>query len=326
VSSSDEVRELVRDILSDDPAGGWRPAWDRLSEAGLTLVGLREEQGGSGGTLHDLVAVVEEVAAAGVPTPLIENHTARWLLGPDAPDEGQILSAAHSNDLHVADGRLSGVVPQVRWVDSSTELVLTGPALPSAVRVRPADVSVQALPGRISATEQPAVVTLADLPLGDRRPATEAEDVVARLALLRAAALTGAARATYSLTKNYVTTREQFGAPLIRLQPVAAGIAAMSVAVLQARTALDLALERPDDVPTATVARVTAGRSASAVATIGHQLHGAMGVTQEYPLHRLTSLIWSWRDADLPEREWLGRTGELVLMGGEASLWEIGRG
>jgi acyl-CoA dehydrogenase len=325
VSGGDEVRELVRDLLSGDVAvKGWQAAWDRLAEAGLPLVGLPEEQGGSGGTLQDLAAVVEEVAAAGIATPLVENHVARWLLGAEVADDASILTAAHDDAIHVVAGTISGILPTVEWVDAATRLVLAGRRLSGCVWVRTSDLRVEELPGQVRDAGHPAVVTLEAAAAEDGPPGPSSDRVLARFGLLRAAALTGAARATYSLTKDYVSTREQFGAPLVHLQPVAAGIAAMSVAVLQARTALEIALERPTDLAAATVARIVAGRSASAVASTGHQLHGAMGVTQEYPLHRLTSLIWSGRDADLPERAWLRRAGEDVMAGGEEALWHFG--
>lgn len=325
MSDRDEVRDLVRDLLADDAtARGWPSAWDRLTEAGLPLVGLPEEQGGSGGSIHDLAAVVEEVAAAGIATPLIENHVARWLLGAEVSEDATILVAAHSDDLQVVEGRLDGVLPAVPWIDVATRLVLSGRRLERCVWVRPSDVRVEAFPGPIVGGGRPAEITLEGVAVEYGPPGPSSDQVLARFALLRAAALTGAARATYSLTKDYVSTREQFGGPLVNLPAVAAGIAAMSVAVLQACTALEIALERPDDLAAVTVARVSASRSASAVATAGHQLHGAMGVTQEYPLHRLTSMIWATRDADLPEREWLRRTGQQVLAGGEDALWHFG--
>jgi acyl-CoA dehydrogenase len=327
VSDRDEVRELVRDLLSGDAAGsGWQGAWDRLAEAGLSLVGLPQEQGGSGGSVQDLAAVVEEVAAAGIATPLVENHVARWLLGAEASDDPSILTAAHNDDLHTVDGTVSGVLPAVEWVDVASRLVLAGRHLAACVWVRPSDLRVEVLPGPVAAAARPAEVTLESVAAEHGPPGPPSDQVLARFGLLRAAALTGAARATYSLTKDYVSTREQFGGPLVHLQPVATALAAMSVAVLQARTALEIALERPDDLAAASVARISAGRAATAVASTGHQLHGAMGVTQEYPLQRLTSLIWTGRDADRTEREWLRRAGEEVLADGENGLWHFGVG
>ena len=39
------------------------------------------------------------------------------------------------------------------------------------------------------------------------------------------------------------------------------------------------------------------------VASIAHQLHGAMGYSQEYPLHHRTRRLWAWRDAWVSQAE-----------------------
>ena len=38
------------------------------------------------------------------------------------------------------------------------------------------------------------------------------------------------------------------------------------------------------------------GEAAGIGAAIAHQMHGAIGFTQEHQLHYLTRRLWSWRD------------------------------
>jgi len=68
-------------------------------------------------------------------------------------------------------------------------------------------------------------------------------------------------------------------------------------------------------------ARVTAAGTATLVARSAHQLHGAVGVTQEYALHRHTRNLWNWRDADESERAFSGRLGAMALAVDENTLW-----
>ncbi|WP_186526218.1 acyl-CoA dehydrogenase family protein [Leekyejoonella antrihumi] len=149
--------------------------------------------------------------------------------------------------------------------------------------------------------------------------------VLGRIRLLRAAALLGAAHAAYDLTKAYVSTREQFGAPLLKIPAVGANLAVMQTELIQADAGLRRALVTGDnlDAASAQVARLMAGRCADRVATLAHQLHGAMGVTEEYPLHRLTRRIWAWLDADLPDRYEAISPGTQAVSGGEANFWEV---
>jgi acyl-CoA dehydrogenase len=50
-------------------------------------------------------------------------------------------------------------------------------------------------------------------------------------------------------------------------------------------------------------ARITAATAATDVARLAHQLHGATGITREYPLHRLTRRLRAWPDTETAEHE-----------------------
>jgi acyl-CoA dehydrogenase len=144
--------------------------------------------------------------------------------------------------------------------------------------------------------------------------------VRARLGLLRAAALTGAAEGAYLLTRDYVIARQQFGKPLIRIPAVATNLARMKTAVLQSEVALARAGD--EQLSSVAAARVLAGEAATETARLAHQLHGAMGITAEYPLQSYTRRLWAWRDADLDQRAWSVLLGRLAAAGGEAAVWQ----
>ena len=57
-------------------------------------------------------------------------------------------------------------------------------------------------------------------------------------------------------------------------------------------------------------ARTLAGDAAIVGARTAHQVHGAIGVTMEYPLQRLTRRLWEWEAADGTAARWAGRLGE----------------
>ena len=67
------------------------------------------------------------------------------------------------------------------------------------------------------------------------------------------------------------------------------------------------------------IAKARAGEAAGKVAEVCHQVHGAMGFTQEHPLHFATRRLWSWRDEFGHETFWQERIGRMVCSaGGEA--------
>jgi acyl-CoA dehydrogenase len=75
------------------------------------------------------------------------------------------------------------------------------------------------------------------------------------------------------------------------------------------------------DTASVAAARIVAASGATEAARLAHQLHGAMGVTQEDGLHRLTTRLWAWQDAVTSEREWSILLGEAAIDGGEELLW-----
>lgn len=78
----------------------------------------------------------------------------------------------------------------------------------------------------------------------------------------------------------------------------------------------------PDEATAAVaVARITTAQAATEVARLAHQLHGAMGITQEYPLHHVTRRLWAWRDAVAGERDWTDELGRRAADLGETALW-----
>jgi len=80
----------------------------------------------------------------------------------------------------------------------------------------------------------------------------------------------------------------------------------------------------PDNLPTDIVlAGGAALRSIGIAAGLSHQLHGAIGVTEEYRLHFLTKQLWAWRDEFGNEAYWQARLGRRALQAGGPGLWPL---
>ncbi|MEU8068860.1 acyl-CoA dehydrogenase family protein [Micromonospora sp. NPDC049151] len=319
----DELRELTDDVLGGhggDPDG--LPAlWSTVHELGWTGVSVPEGAGGSGGTLTDLAALVRGLGRHGVSLPLAETVLAARQLaaaGRDLPDG--VATVVTGGGLTVAGGRLRGTAARVPWAAAArTLLVYAG----DEAFVVPADhPGVRVAPGRNLAAEPRDDVAF-DVPVTDGMRLTgaaPAATVRAEAALLTAAALTGALETAVEHTRQHVTTREQFGRPLLAFQAVGQTLARMTSHTLLAGTAVDAALAGPDPLRVA-AARVLSGRAATLVARGAHQLHGAMGVTREHPLHLSTRRLWSWRDENGTQRFWAATLGAALVPRGSAGVW-----
>ena len=110
-----------------------------------------------------------------------------------------------------------------------------------------------------------------------------------------------AAGAALDLALLHTRTREQFGRPLVRFQAVAQLLAVLAGQVLVLRAAV----ESEDEA----VAKIVGGAAVGEITRIAHQVHGALGYSDEHPLHRFTRALWAWRDAGGVESEWAHRYG-----------------
>jgi acyl-CoA dehydrogenase len=170
-------------------------------------------------------------------------------------------------------------------------------------------------------------------------PAGTADYARRLLRLFRSLLIAGAAQRALDLTVTYVQEREQFGRPLARFPTVQQELARMAgeVALISAATqaavaAQDLAAKgtaaedpaagglagagRPGagaGVSAVVAAKAQASSGAGVVAAIAHQLHGAIGTTQEHRLRLTTTRLWSWRDEDGSEAECFAELGRAAL-------------
>lgn len=314
---TDELRNLIDDLA----ASGNPDLWVSLVELGLPRIGIAEEKGGSGGSLDDLLVVVESLAGHGIGVPVVEAATAEWLLGhAGALPEGLTTVLLLDEAPDAASGTVRAELTSVPWARDAARLVLCAPGgTPLLVDLRDPTVTVRNV-DNIAGEPRDSVV-LARTPVTPVDGAPPYEEVRERLALLWSAAVLGASHGAYRLTKDYVSGREQFGAPLLRIPAVAGNLARMRVQLVQADAALSLAREARALGGAAEVVRITTAAAATEIAQIAHQMHGAMGITEEYPLHRLTRRLWSWRDAVASERHWAESLGRRAAEAGESGVW-----
>lgn len=322
VENHRDLAKLVQDIAKDvAPTFAEEPpvAWAQFLDLGLTAVSADESAGGSGGTFLDEVVLCEQSAYCGLDLPLATNLVASWVLARSGQEVTAVTRGLVTGNCFDEDGRLD--LPWGRWLD---EVVLVGAdatvsvAREVAVMARRADLSG----GPLDAVALGAVTVLEH----GHDVATTAR---ARLGVLRAAEILGAARGVHAQAQAHVASREQFGSPLIRIPAVAASLAHMRTGLIQLEIVVEraaLIAEREAGeglLEAAAICRTIADEVATDVAARGHQLHGAMGITEEYGLGRLSRRLWSWRDADGGARAWTALAGQAARREGEAAVWDL---
>jgi acyl-CoA dehydrogenase len=254
--------------------------WSALAEGGWLDILLEEERG-----LGYLGLVAEALGGAGVAVPLVGTAVV-WptLFGGSAgarrvgvADAGeQYPSAPGRGDLLCEDGVGAEVVVVLREEMAgiheafSVEAVggLEGDGL---VRLR--------LEGRpVDRCTDPELVAEA------RR----------RAAALTAAEMAGVIDRIASMTASYVAERHQFGRPISAFQAVAHGTARLATLAQAATWSARLACSSTDPSDTAAAKGWISSASVEA-AGLAHQLHGAIGFTEEYGLQRLSKRLRTLR-------------------------------
>ena len=123
---------------------------------------------------------------------------------------------------------------------------------------------------------------------------------------------------------DYVNTREQFGRPLAKFQAVQQSLAILAVeaaAVNSAGAGSALALDHGDAMFEIAAAKLRTNQAIGIGTAIAHQAHGAIGFTQEYPLHPFTRRLNHWRTEYGNDRYWSEKLGSEVVKIGADELW-----
>ena len=337
-------QHVTKDRLEAADTGAWQAEiWQAVAEAGLPLALVPEAQGGIGLTPAVAMRLVRRAACFALPVPFGEAMLAAafW-----AAASGEILDESASLAPVTSAGGfavrrdgtnhvLDGCAARVPWGrDVETVLVHARDEAGADCLARVPRAAFRVTPSRNLANEPRDRLTAEDVELAEDavRPAPPLPPggFLTAGALLRAQQMVGAMERCLDLALAYANERSQFGRPIAKFQAVqhmladAAGhYAAAAAAADAAAAAADMAAEAWDgDAEFATaVAKARAGEAAGKVAEVCHQVHGAMGFTQEHPLHFFTRRLWSWRDEFGNEARWQERIGRLVCAAGGEALW-----
>ncbi|MGB8650698.1 MAG: acyl-CoA dehydrogenase family protein [Mycobacteriales bacterium] len=333
--------EALRACEDSDSAGFDRALWAKLAEAGLLGVCIPEEHGGLGLGLVELAVLLEEAGRTAAPVPLLAGLALGALTvvrHGSAQQQGYLLPAIAAGSTLVTAALVEPLGDELapattarpegdRWVLDGTKTCVpaglyadqlivsaTTPDGPRLFFVNPTG------PGVTRETQDtisyvPEALVLLDgaegWPLGD---ATALKDVVEVGTAATCALLAGVAAQAVRLTADYTKTREQFGHPIAHFQAVGqraadAFIDTTTIRLTMLQAVWLLAQRLPADKEVA-VAKYFGSDAGQRVVRAAAHLHGGMGVSREYPLHRYY----------LAAKQY-----ELTLGGGTRQLAKLGR-
>ena len=344
------VRELTAALVaSRNPAGRQWPdtqLWSALAEANLLGTSLPEDVGGSGLGIVDLGFVLTECGRGLARVPLLYSSVAAiavdrfgsqsqrrtWLpgvvdgstvltVGIDFAERGALPTARRDGEGWIVDG----VVSFVPWAEQADRILAAADSGNGTLLVlldaqadgieTTAQSTTNGEPGSTVILGQVTVVP--DEVIAGPDPDHVAQQWVWQLLVAGASALlVGVCEGALRLTADYTNEREQFGRVLATFQGVKlhAGQAfidaeAIRVTTLQALWRLDSRLPAEREV---SIAKFWASEGSARVTGVAQRLHGGIGVSLEYPVHRY--LLWAKHtELRLGSAQWqLNRLGELL--------------
>lgn len=316
--------------------GAWKaPLWQALAEAGLTLAWVPEEHGGAGADIADGFAILGTAGRYAVSVPLAETLLAGWLLsraGIAAPEGAMSVAPARPNDRIMlnTDGTISGKARGVPFAKETKHLaVLAGSsvALVETAACRVADgANLASDPSNVVTFDRVTPIRAAAAPAGFDQTALMLMGCAAR-----AVQTAGALEAILDMTVRYANERVAFERPIAKFQAVQHSLARLAGEVAAALTASSSAADavahadRFDDgiFLEAAAAKIRSAEAAQEGAAIAHQMHGAIGFTNEHVLHRYTLRLLAWRDDFGNESHWAVALGNKIAARGADDFWPL---
>jgi acyl-CoA dehydrogenase len=276
--------------------------WRHLEETGLARLTSGSDLGAGPA---ELAVVLRGVARHAGAVPIAETDLlAAWLgreTGLSLPADGPLTVAIA--DASAYGGTVAGTAVGVPWTRAAAAVVLIA-RTPDGLYVGVAGASELDIVDGHNLAGEPRDRVGFDIAIDRLSPVDAAlyDELLRRGAWTRCIQIIGALDAAAELSVAHCQQRIQFGRTLSMFQAVQHSLAAMAGEIEKGRAAATLAVvavtEHGFDSPqadyTVSIAKVVLGRIAASVATIAHQLHGAIGVSVEHPLWLATMRARSW--------------------------------
>jgi alkylation response protein AidB-like acyl-CoA dehydrogenase len=292
------------------------PLWKAMTDSGFVDALVAEEHGGAGMTLAEAASIALGCGRHLVPVPLAETMVVRAALaelGMEVPD-GAIAIAPHGVECEDARIDLSAVPYGMTadWILCSRD---GEDRLLSAAAGRRV---VAAGYGNLAAD-----LSWDAFPVAARRWSNARGnahiDWQGCAAALAAARIAGALARAAEMAITYANDRVQFGKPIGKLQAIQQQLAVLAEQVAAARCAAEIGLcpvagstWRLDPLRCA-VAKARTSEAVVASTAIAHEVHGAIGISEEYDLQMLTRHLYQWRIQYGTESFWNARVGIALL-------------
>lgn len=299
--------------------------WQSSEDLGIANLLMPADEGGMDGSWQDAELVWRLAGLHAVPLPIGETMIARYLLrntGLSLTGRPIILSTGVGE--LTEDGHFSGTARALSPVLEGALLLIGLSDKPGGPCILVSLSDASSPSGNSNMAGEPRPTFTFDDVKCERIEGLDFESVFNTSAVLRASQIGGALSACLDLCQRYASERSQFGRELKRFQAIQHQIALLAeeaAAVTSAAASAAYAMDSGDFTFAAACAKLRANQACGASALIAHQVHGAIGITEEYALQRFTRRLWAWRSEFGNDRFWAERIGDIMLARQSGSPW-----
>ena len=343
VETAEKIFADLADVqtITSDKTGDWKaPLWQALTEAGLPLSWVAEDCGGAGASLADGFGVLGAAGRFAIAVPLAETMLAGWLLAQakmSSPDGEMTVAPASPKDRITlnADGTLSGRARGVPFAKAAKHVAVLANGAngwsvalvdASALRIE-AGLNLASDNSDTVTFDKVTPVTIKQAPNGFSQNA-----LMLMGGVVRSLQIAGALESMLDISVRYSNERVAFEKKISKFQAVQhnlARLAGESAAALAAATSAadtitnDASFDDDAVFLEAVAAKIRCAEAAEKGGAIAHQVHGAIGFTNEHILHRYSLRALSWRDDFGSESYWAVELGKRVAARGADELWPL---
>lgn len=288
--------------------------WEQIEAVALTGVLVDENKGGFGGSWADALIVIRlagfHALSLPVPEAIIAAAITERIKG-----RGTIASGTNGT---ISGGKFTGEISGICYGANADYLVAPSPIGRSMV-IDLASTSIISAQN-IAAEEQDNLML-------DEVLVQELDANVFEFgALARVAQTAGAMDAALEKSVQYANERQQFGRPLSKFQAVQQSLATFACEAAATNCAAMGAAQAMDDSKLnasyeIACAKIRANRAIGHGTSLSHQVHGAIGFTEEYSLHPLTRRLWGWRSEFGNDAYWTEQLGQKIVARGADQFW-----
>lgn len=302
--------------------------WDIVTDSGLPLALVSEENGGTGASFTESFPIILASGKYATPIPLAENILANYLLDICKIGLPSGVTTISQNILTLSEGKVTGTLHGVPWGIKSDHIVCIAQHGNAAHLVLLATNDALKSKQELNIAQEPRDTLIFKSATPKQMtplPAGLDESAILRAgALIRSAQIAGALETMTNMTSNYASEREQFGRPISKFQAIQQIIAQLAEKSVLSYTSADRAFHetsfRKDEIAIP-VAKLITSEAASDGASFAHSVHGAIGFTHEYHLHYYSRRLWSWRAEFGTATYWADNLGGEACHRGPQSLW-----